>query len=106
MFIQAMELGIIVPLCVLSGLLLLRKAPWGYTLASVGLVKFVTLVIAVSLMGFNMACVSVSVSEVELVIFPGIALANLVMVVVLLKNLNVEVWLLINMIIEWRRWMR
>lgn len=55
MFIQAMDLGIIVPVCILSGILLLRRQPWGYLLASVGLTKFLTLGIAVSLMGLNMA---------------------------------------------------
>jgi hypothetical protein len=54
MFIQAMDLGIIVPLCVLSGVLLLRCSAWGYLLASVGMMKFLTLGIAVSLMGLNM----------------------------------------------------
>jgi hypothetical protein len=88
MFIQAMDLGLIVPLCVLAGTLLLRRSPWGYLLASVGLLKFLTMGIAVSLMGLNMARVGVPVSAVELVVFPVIALANLVMVVLLLKNIE------------------
>ena len=88
MFIQAMDLGIIVPMCVIAGVLLLRRAAWGYLLASVGLLKFLTMGIAVSLMGLNMARVGVSVSMVELVIFPAIALVNLVMVAVLLKHIK------------------
>jgi hypothetical protein len=88
MFIQAMDLGLIVPLCVLAGILLMRRSPWGYLLASVGLFKFLTMGIAVSLMGLNMARVGVAVSIVELVVFPLIALANLVMVVLLLKNIE------------------
>lgn len=88
MFIQAMDLGLIVPLCVLSGILLLKRNAWGYLLASVGLTKFLTLGIAVSLMGLNMARVGVPVSAVELGIFPTIALANLILVVVLLKNIQ------------------
>jgi hypothetical protein len=48
MFIQAMDLGLIVPLCVLAGILLLRRSAWGYLLASVGMLKFVTMGIAVS----------------------------------------------------------
>lgn len=43
MFIQAMDLGVIVPTCVLSAILLLRRSPWGYLLASVGMLKFLTL---------------------------------------------------------------
>jgi hypothetical protein len=88
MFIQAMDLGLIVPVCILSGILLLRRKPWGYLLASVGLTKFMTLGIAVSLMGLNMARVGVPVSVVELVIFPGMALAGVVMTVILLKHVK------------------
>jgi len=88
MFIQALDLGLIVPLCVLAGVLLLRRSAWGYLLASVGMLKFVTMGVAVSLMGLNMARVGVPVSAVELVVFPTITLVNLVMVVVLLKNVS------------------
>lgn len=88
MFIQVLDLGVIVPLCVLGGILLLRRKPWGYLLASVGLLKFLTMGIAVSLMGLNMARVGVPVSMVELTVFPALALVNLVMVTLLLKNIR------------------
>lgn len=88
MFIQAMDLGLIVPLCVLSGVLLLRRQAWGYLLASVSLMKFLTLGVAVSVMGLNMARLGVPVSAVELVVFPVIALANLVMVALLFRNIK------------------
>ncbi|MFO7584749.1 MAG: hypothetical protein R6W69_08470 [Anaerolineales bacterium] len=88
MFIQAMDLGLIVPVCLLGGILLLRRQPWGYLLASVGLTKFLTLGIAVSLMGLNMARVGVPISTVELVVFPGMALAGVVMTVILLKHVR------------------
>lgn len=88
MFIQAMDLGLIVPVCLVSGILLLRRHAWGYLLASVGLTKFLTLGIAVSLMGLNMARVGVPVSVVELVIFPAMALAGVVMTAILLKHIQ------------------
>jgi hypothetical protein len=88
MFIQAMDLGIIVPLCVLAGILLLRRNAWGYLLASVSLMKFLTMGIAVSTMSLNMARVGVPISAVELVVFPMITLANLVMVTLLLRNIK------------------
>ena len=88
MFIQAMDLAIVVPLCVLSGILLLRRRPWGYLLASVGMLKFLILGTAVSVMGLNMLRVGVPVSAMELVIFPLIALANALMTGVLLKNID------------------
>ncbi len=88
MFIQVMDLGIVVPLCVLSGILLLRRSAWGYLLASVGLMKFLTLVIAVSVMGLNMARVGVPVSMVELGVFPTMAFLNVLMTIILLKNIS------------------
>lgn len=86
MFIQAMDLGIIVPVCILSGVLLLRRKPWGYLLASLGLIKFLTLGTAVSLMALNMARLGIPVSPIELVIFPGMALAGIGSTITLLKN--------------------
>lgn len=88
MFIQAMDLGIIVPLCVLSGVLLLRRSVWGYLLASVSMMKFLTLGLAVSVMGFNMALVGVPTSIVELIVFPTITVLNAVMTSSLLKNIE------------------
>jgi len=88
MFIQAMDLALIVPLCVLAGILLLRRSPWGYLLASVGMMKFITMGTAVSVMGLNMLRVGVPTSPIELAIFPTITLVNLVMVGILLKNLD------------------
>ena len=88
LFIQALDLGLIVPVCILAGILLLRRHAWGYLLASVGLTKFLTLGIAVSLMGLNMARVGVPISLVELVIFPTMALAGVVMTAVLLKHVR------------------
>jgi hypothetical protein len=88
MFIQAMDLGLIVPLCILSGILLLRRKPWGYLLASVGLTKFLTMGVAVSVMSLNMARVGVPISAVEVVVFPIITLANIVMVTLLLRNIK------------------
>ena len=88
MFIQVMDLGLIVPLCTLSGILLLRHSAWGYLLASVGMMKFLTLGVAVSLMGLNMARVGVSTSLVELAVFPAITVINVVMTFFLLKNIE------------------
>ena len=88
MFIQAMDLGLIVPLCVLAGTLLLRREAWGYLLASVALLKFLTMGIAVALMGLNMARVGVPVSVGMVAVFSALALVNLVMVVALLRSIH------------------
>ena len=86
--IQAMDLGLIVPLALLSGILLLRASSWGYLLASVALMKGLTMGLAVSAMGLNMALNEVAVSPAELVMFPLITLLNLVMAVLLLKHVE------------------
>lgn len=91
MFIQAIDLGIVAPLCVLSGILLLRRHGWGYLLASVTLFKFLTLGVAVSVMSFNMLRVGVPINAVEITVFPIIAIANMVMVALLLKNIKIFV---------------
>ncbi|HMR99067.1 MAG TPA: hypothetical protein PKE62_07410 [Anaerolineales bacterium] len=88
MFIQAMDLGLIVPLCVMSGILLLRRLAWGYLLASIGLMKFLTMGVAVSLMSLNMLRVGVPISMVEVTVFPIIAIANMIMVALLLRNIK------------------
>ena len=88
LFIQAMDLALIVPLCVLAAVLLLRRSPWGYLLASVAVLKFVTMGLAVSLMGLNQARVGAPVSAVELVVFPVITLLNLALAVLLLRRVE------------------
>lgn len=88
LFIQAMDLALIVPLCVLAAVLLVRRSPWGYLLAPVAVLKFVTMGLAVSLMGVNQARVGAPVSMVELVIFPIITLLILGLAVLLLRSVT------------------
>lgn len=84
--IQAMDLGLIVPLVILSGILLLRRSPWGYLLASVALVKGVTLGLAVSTMSIIMALRGAPENMSIMVPFLVITLIDIFMVVILLTN--------------------
>jgi hypothetical protein len=86
--IQAMDLGLIVPLALISGGLLLRRSAWGYLLASVALLKGVTMGLGVSAMGINMALAGVPDSLGILIPFLVITAANLVMTVVLLRHIS------------------
>jgi hypothetical protein len=88
--IQTMDLGLIVPLTILSGTLLLRRSPWGYLLASMAVMKFLTMGLAVSAMAINMALAGVAISLVELVVFPALTLVNLVMAGLLLRHVEVR----------------
>ena len=88
MFIQAMDLVLVVPLCFLAGVLLLRRSAWGYLLATVGVMKFITMGLAVSTMVVNMALAGVAVSTAELTLFPSLVLANLVMALLLMRSIR------------------
>jgi hypothetical protein len=88
--IQVMDLGLIVPMAALAGILLLRRSAWGYLMASVAVMKLLTMGTAVSAMGINMALSGAPVSPVELVVFPSLTLINLVLAVLLLKNVQAQ----------------
>jgi hypothetical protein len=86
--IQAMDLALIVPLAVISGILLLRKSSWGYLLASVALIKGATLGLGVSAMGMNMSLRGVGDSPAIVVPFLVLTILTLVASVVLLRNIG------------------
>jgi hypothetical protein len=88
--IQTMDLGLIVPLAILSGILLLRRSAWGELLASVFVMKAITMGLAVSAMAINMALVGVSDSLAIVIPFLLITLTNLVIAVLLLRNVDVR----------------
>jgi hypothetical protein len=88
MVIQAMDLGLIVPAAMLSAVLLLRRAPFGYLLSSIVLVKGFTLGAAVSAMALGIMLAGVPVSPVELVLFPVITVIDIGLTVLMLRSLR------------------
>lgn len=86
--IQTMDLGLIVPLAILAGILLLRRTAWGYLLASVAVLKGLTMALAVSAMGLNMILAGVPDSPAILIPFLILTGLNLVMAVLLLRNIQ------------------
>jgi hypothetical protein len=86
--IQAMDLSLIVPLAILSGVLLLRRSAWGYLLASVAVLKGLTMALAVSAMGINMILAGVPDSPAIMIPFLVITVINLAMAVLLLRNVD------------------
>lgn len=91
LFIQALDLGLIVPLCILAAILLLRRSAWGYLLASVVVMKMLTMGTAVSTMGINMMLNGVSESWVLVGIFILITVLNFGAAVVLLRSVSASV---------------
>lgn len=86
--IQAMDLTLIAPLAILAGVLLLRRSAWGYLLASVAVLKSLTMALAVSAMGINMILAGVPDSLAIVVPFLVLTLLNLIMAVLLLRNID------------------
>ena len=86
--IQAMDLVLIAPLAVIGGILLLRRRPWGYLLASVAVLKGLTMSLAVSMMAINMALAGVPDSLAMMVPFLILTTLTVLAAVVLLKNVN------------------
>lgn len=88
LFIQVLDLGLIVPVLVLAGISLLRRRPLGYLLASVGLIKFVTMGIALVAMIIGEALAGVPMTAAEVVVFPTLALLAIGMTFLLLRDLR------------------
>jgi len=88
--IQFMDLGLIVPMAFLGGVLLLRRKAWGYLLSSIMLTKGITLGLGVSAMAINMARRGVADSLGIMIPFLVITLLNIVVVWLLLKNIETQ----------------
>ena len=86
--IQAMDLALIAPLAILSGILMLRRSEWGYLLASVTVLKGLTMALAVSTMAINMALRGVPDSLAIMIPFLVLTGLNLVAAVSLLRNIR------------------
>ncbi|MDT3424736.1 hypothetical protein J2Z22_000248 [Paenibacillus forsythiae] len=90
MVIQAMDLGILVPVSVMAGVMLIRRKPLGYLLASVVIVKTMTLLTSISAMLAAMIRAGVHVSPVEMVLFPAFNIGMICCMAVMLKNVRRE----------------
>ncbi len=88
--IQAMDLTLIAPLAILAGILLLRRTASGYLLASIAVLKGLTMALGVSAMGINMALQGVPDSLGILIPFLILTLLNLITAILLLKNVETQ----------------
>lgn len=86
--IQAMDLGIIIPVAALSGIMIIRRKPLGYLLSSVVIIKGLTMLTAITAMLVGMINAGVEVSIVEMLVFPLFNLIAILCLVVLLRNIN------------------
>lgn len=88
MVIQALDLAIVVPVSAVTGVLLIRRHPFGYLLAPVVIVKASALLTSITAMLIGMLYAGVSVSIVELAIFPAFNLGVIGCMVLVLMNVQ------------------
>jgi hypothetical protein len=86
--IQALDLGLIVPAAFITGILLLQRKAVGYLLASVVLVKGVTMSAGIAAMIIGMLLAGVNMALVEVLMFPVIGLVCVVMTVLVLRSVE------------------
>ncbi len=85
LFIQAMDLAVVVPMMIVAAIQLLQRRPFGYLLTSVAILKFVTMGLALDAMIVGQYLAGVPMTVAEIVIFPIISLVAIVMAAVVLK---------------------
>jgi hypothetical protein len=88
LFIQVLDLGVLVPLMFIAGVLLLKQRPAGYLLTSVAIIKFMTMGMALVAMLIGQSLAGVPIAAAEVVIFSLLALASLILTIVLLRDLR------------------
>jgi hypothetical protein len=85
LFVQAGDLGIVIPIAIVAGSLLVRGQAFGYVLAPVMLVMASAFGLALLAMSASMAFAGVEIAIAELVIFSSLALIFLVATVHMLS---------------------
>jgi len=88
LFVQAMDLGLIFPIGLASGILLWKKSKWAYLLTSVFLVKAMTLLLAILGMIAVMHNEGVPASIIHIIFFTTLFLVGVVMFFLFFRSLN------------------
>lgn len=86
--IQALDLGIVAPLGFITGMLLLKRDAWGYALASIVLIKCVTLGTAVLSMALIMMLDGIEVTIPQLILFAVLTLGALAFAIMLYSKMK------------------
>lgn len=90
--IQALDLGFVVPVGIVSGVLLIKRQPFGYLLGSVIIIKDITLLTALSAMVFLQIQAGVEVSLVVVILVLLLNIFAIYLMVLILKNVNEASW--------------
>lgn len=86
--IQGMDLGFIVPIALLSGVLLMKRKPFGYFLSSVIIMKGFTMGAALTAMIVDQYLAGISMGIVEIIMFPLFSFLILCCLILLLVNID------------------
>jgi hypothetical protein len=86
--IQALDLGVIVPVAFLAGILLLKRHALGYLLASLTLIKSFTMSAALTAMIIGQLLAGVPLALIEIVLFPALNVVAIIATALLLLNLS------------------
>lgn len=86
--IQAMDLGFIVPVSILSGILLIKNNSLGYLLSPIIIIKGTTLLLAIDTMELFMVFAGVKVSIIEMIVFPLFTIMCIYNLYIVMKNVN------------------
>ncbi len=86
--IQGLDLGFIVPIALLSGVLLIKRKPFGYLLSSVIIMKGLTMGAALTAMIVGQYFAGVAMNIIEMIMFPIFSLIIFYCMILLLKNID------------------
>ena len=86
--IQALDLGIIVPAAILSGVLIIQRKSVGYLLSSVIIIKGAALLTALTSMIIGQVLAGVQIGLVEMIVFPLFNIVSIYSLVLVLKNVD------------------
>lgn len=86
--IQGMDLGFIVPLAFISGVLLIKQNDFGYLMSSVIIIKGLTMGTALSAMIIGQIAAGVQMSIVQIIMFPLFSMIMIISLLLILKNID------------------
>lgn len=86
--IQGMDLGFIVPIAFISGVLIIKRKPFGYLLSSIVIMKGFSMGTAIITMIISMIFAGVQVDIVEIIIFSIFSLIIIYCLFLILSNIN------------------
>jgi hypothetical protein len=91
--IQGMDLGFVVPVAILSGILLIKRKAFGYLLSSVVIIKGITLLTAITAMIVSQAYAGVPMILLEVIIFLSFDLVSVYCLIVLMRNIDEKIYI-------------